>query len=271
MNKPLSTQPASKPHRLRKLLFWAIGLFLVYTIVGFFVLPPIIRSVAVKQLSQQLGREVTIQQVKLNPFAFSATIRGVLIKEKNGAPFLSWDEAFGNFQVTSLFGHTWVFKELRTSQPYVHVEMNGDGTFNFSDILNKFATNSTPKTKAPSGPTKQLALRVDKIEVSGAMLDLKRDTPIVTAAPMTVAAPTPAQTTNTSNAILLLLESVTNSVASLSKVTNSLAASIGTLSLSNCTVSLEDLANTRPARRHTRPDHGQRHEPLQPAAHQHDH
>jgi len=246
-SQPLPAEPVRK-RRFRKLLFWAAGLFLVYTIVGFFIAPPIVRSVAVKQLSQQLGRDVSIQQVKLNPFAFSATIRGVLIKEKNGDPFLSWDEAYGNFQATSLFGHTWVFKELRATNPIVHVQMNSDGSFNFSDILAKFSTNSAPKTQAPAGPTKQLAVRIDQIEVSGATLAVKRDTPIVTTGTVTVAAPKPAQATNTSDAILLLLESVTNSVASLSKVTNSLAASIGTLLLSNCTVKLEDLANDRPAR-----------------------
>jgi hypothetical protein len=247
MNKPLPPEPVRK-HRLRKLLFCAIALFLVYTIVGFFVLPPIVRSVAAKQLSKQLGREVTIQQVKLNPFSFSGTIRGVLIKEKNGDPFLSWDEAYGNFQATSLLGHTWVFKELRTTNPVVHVQMNSDGTFNFSDILAKFSTNSAAKPKAPAGPTKQLAVRIDQIEVFGATLSVKRDTPIVTAGTVAVAAPKPPAATNTTDAILLLLQSVTNSVASLSRITNSLAASIGTLSLSNCTVKLEDLANDRPAR-----------------------
>jgi hypothetical protein len=246
MNPPIPNQPAQKKNRFRKLLFWAIGLFLLYTIVGFFVLPPIIRSVAVKQLTQRLGREVTIQQVKLNPFTFSGTIRGVLIKEKNGDPFLSWDEAYGHFQATSLFGHTWVFKELRTSQPFVHVQMNSDGSFNFSDILNRFATNSTPK--APSGPVKQLALRIDQIEVSGATLSVKRDVPTVTAGAITVAASKPPETTNTTDAILLLLQSVTNGVAQFSKITNTFAASIGSLSLSNCTVKLEDLANARPAR-----------------------
>src|ERR1700710_831828 len=133
MKKNLLSAPHRKSSKLKKLAFWAVGLFLVYTIVGFLILPPIIRSVAARKLSEQLGREVTIQQVKLNPFAFSATIRGVLIKETNGEPFLSWDEAYGNFEVASLFGHPWVFKELRTSKPFVRVQMNGDGTFNFSD------------------------------------------------------------------------------------------------------------------------------------------
>jgi len=247
MKTSTAQQPPCKSRKLRKLAFCLIALFIVYTVVGFLVLPPIIRSVAVKKLSEQFGREVTIQQIKLNPFAFSATIRGVLIKERNGDPFVSWDEAYGDFQVTSLLSHTWVFKTLRTSQPFVHVQMNGDGTFNFSDILNKFATNGAPKT-APAGPVKQFAVRVNQIEVSGATLTLKRDVPIISTNAVLVAAPKPTATTNTTDAILLLLQSVTNGVAQFSKLTNSLAASVGRLSLSNCAVRLEDLANARPAR-----------------------
>jgi hypothetical protein len=58
--------------RWYKLLFWVLGLLLFYTVTGFLILPPIIRAVAVKQLSKQLDREVSFQKVKLNPFALSA-------------------------------------------------------------------------------------------------------------------------------------------------------------------------------------------------------
>ena len=245
-----SNSPDRGKNRLKKAIFWAAGLLLAYTIIGFFILPPIIRSVAVKQLSQRLGREVSIQQVKVNPFALSGSIRGLLIKEKNGEPFVSWDEVYGNFQIASFFGHPWIFKEVRTSQPYIHVEMNGDGTFNFSDILAKFSTNAPPpKTSAaPPGPVKQLALRVDQIEITGATLSLNRDKSSTNAAaPLPAVAPA-APATNTTDAILLLLQSVTNGFAKFSTITNSFAASIGTLCLSNCAVKLEDLANPRPAR-----------------------
>jgi hypothetical protein len=247
MKRSATDSPARAPRKRRKLALWAVGLFLLYTIAGFFVLPPIIRSVAAKKLSERLGRDVTIQQVKLNPFAFSATIRGLAIKEKNGSPFFSWDEVYANFQLASFFGHPWVFKEIRTSQPFVRVQMNGDGTFNFSDILAKFSTHAPPP-KAPAGPIKQLAVRIDQIEISGATLSLKRSEPVPGATTFSVAAPKAPETTNTTAAILLLLQSVTNGFAAFSKITNSLAASVGTLSLSNCTVQLEDLANPRPAR-----------------------
>lgn len=248
MTQPLTHSPGRKKNRLRKLVYWAIGLFLFYTIAGFFILPPIVRSVAAKKLSEQLGREVTIQKVKVNPFALSGSIQGLLIKEKNGDPFVSWDEAYGDFQIASFFGHPWIFKEIRTSQPFIHVQMNGDGSFNFSDILAKFSTNAPPKEKASTGPVKQLAIRIDQIEVLGATLSLKRGESIAITNAVAIVAPKQTETTNATDAILLLLQSVTNGFAKFSTITNSLAASVGTLQLSNCAVRLEDLANARPAR-----------------------
>src|ERR1700709_2211589 len=126
MNKAPGNNSPRKKSKLLKLLVCLVVLFVFYPLVGFFILPPVVGSVAAKKLSEQLGREVTIQQVKLNPFAFSGSIRGVLIKETNGEPFLSWEEAYGNFQIASFFGHPWVFKELRASKPFVRVQMNGD-------------------------------------------------------------------------------------------------------------------------------------------------
>src|ERR1700722_2646052 len=97
--------------RKRKLILWVFALVLFYAVTGFLILPPIVRSVAVKQISQQLGREVSIEKVKINPFALSATVQGLLIKDTDGEPFISWDEVYVNFQLSSFFGHAWVFKE----------------------------------------------------------------------------------------------------------------------------------------------------------------
>ncbi|HEX4343607.1 MAG TPA: DUF748 domain-containing protein, partial [Verrucomicrobiae bacterium] len=157
---------------------WLLGLFLFYTIMGFLILPPIVRSIAVKQLTKQFDREVTIQEVKLNPFAFSVTIRGLLIKDKDGQPFISWDEVYVNFQMSSFLGKTWVFKEISTTKPYIRAQMNPDFTLNFSDLLTKFSTNA-PST-APAKPSQPLALRINKVRVIGAsasFTDLTTRTP----------------------------------------------------------------------------------------------
>jgi hypothetical protein len=160
--------------RERKFVLWIAGLLLFYTVAGFFILPPIVRRVAVKQLSQQLDREVSIEQVKINPFALSATVRGLLIKDKDGEPFVSWDEVYVNFQLSSFFGHAWVFQEISTSKPFVRVQMNKDYTFNFSDLITKFSTNAAP---AKSGPPKPLVLHVGRLHIGRAAVALSDFTP----------------------------------------------------------------------------------------------
>src|ERR1017187_7548005 len=160
--------------RKRKLLLWVFGLVLFYAVAGFLILPPIVRRVAVQQISQQLDREVSIEKVKINPFALSATVRGLLIKDKDGEPFVSWDEVYVNFQLSSFLGHAWVFKEISTSRPFVSVRMNKDGTFNFSDIIAKFSTNAAP---AKSEPFKPLVLHVDRLHIRGAAAALADFTP----------------------------------------------------------------------------------------------
>jgi uncharacterized protein DUF748 len=156
--------------RRRKLVRWALGLFLGYTILGFFILPPIIRAVAVKQLSKQFDREVSIRKLKLNPYALSVTIRGLLIKDQDGEPFVSWDEVYVNFQLSSFFGHPWVFREVSTVKPYVRVQINPDRTFNFSDLIAKFATNAAPDQ--PAAPSKPTAVRIRHLKIVGASASL---------------------------------------------------------------------------------------------------
>lgn len=166
----------SLPPQRKRLVLWTFGVLLFYTIVGFFILPPIVRAVAMKRLSKELERPVTIQKVRLNPFTLSATIRGLLIKDKDSEPFVSWDEVYVNFQLVSFFTRPWVFKEISTSQPYVRVQVNKDYTLNFSDLVEKFSKPSAAPV-TPKKSSKPLALRVELLRLSGAKVSLADLTP----------------------------------------------------------------------------------------------
>ena len=60
--------------RLRRFLVLVAGLALVFTIVGFFVIPPIAKSLLEKRLSAELGRQVTVEKIRLNPYTLSVTL-----------------------------------------------------------------------------------------------------------------------------------------------------------------------------------------------------
>jgi hypothetical protein len=65
------------------LVLWIVGLVLFYTLFGFVILPLVVKHVAIKQLSKELDREVTIRTVRINPYVLSGTIRGLLVKDKD--------------------------------------------------------------------------------------------------------------------------------------------------------------------------------------------
>jgi hypothetical protein len=161
---------SSLSSRKRKLIYWVLGLLIFYTVTGFLILPPIVRAVAVKQLSSQFDRKVSIQQVKINPYVFSTTIRGLLIEDKDGEPFLSWDEVYVNFQPTSIFRKEWTFADIRVTHPYARAQMNKDYTLNFSDLVQKFSTNAPETT--PKEPSKPLLVHVRRLQIIGARLSV---------------------------------------------------------------------------------------------------
>ena len=130
-------------HWYRRLL-WAGAAFLVYVLVGFFMLPPIIKSQLVMRLPAITNRQAAVRQVKFNPLVLSLTIRGLSLTEPDGQVFASWEELYGNFQLSSLFRFAWTFAEIGLKQPYGHVALFKDGRFNFA---NMFDDTSPPPPK----------------------------------------------------------------------------------------------------------------------------
>jgi hypothetical protein len=170
----LRTNVGSMPPRWRKGLLWALGAIVAYTVIGFLVLPPIVRAVAAKQLGSLLNRQVVIQRVVINPYVLSGAIRGLVIEDKDGEPLASWNEAYANLQLVSFFGKPWVFKEVRVIQPFARVQINQDRSLNFEDLVQKLAA-VLPQLAEKIKP---LFVRISRLEISGASASWTDLTPI---------------------------------------------------------------------------------------------
>ena len=138
--------------RQRKGVAWLAGLFLVYTLVGFLVLPMVIRWQALEQLPEVLKRDVTVRQVRVNPLTLSLTVRGLEVKEPDGGRFAAWEEFYINFQVSSLFRWAWTFKEIRLVNPFGSVIVFEDGRPNFADMLEGESAEPAPDEASTGVP-----------------------------------------------------------------------------------------------------------------------
>jgi hypothetical protein len=143
----------------RRILIGGATALVVFALVGFFVVPPILKSVVTKQLTAALHRDVSIREVRFNPFALSVTVRGLAIKEPKGAEtFASLEELYVNLETFSLPRWAVVVSEFRLTKPFLRVVHRPDQSYNFSDLLPSQETR-------PTAPATPLRFSVNNIRI----------------------------------------------------------------------------------------------------------
>ncbi len=117
----------------------ALGLcFVILMASSYFLVPPILKSILMKKLSESLHREVTVERIHFNPFTLALTVQGFGIRERGGTDsFFSFQELFVNLQILSVARQALVLDEVRLVKPSVRIQRNADGSYNFSDLLVK--------------------------------------------------------------------------------------------------------------------------------------
>ncbi|HEY3864003.1 MAG TPA: LysR substrate-binding domain-containing protein [Verrucomicrobiae bacterium] len=150
-----------------KILLWAAGLLLAYTMAGFLLVPAIIKSQMLKRLPVVAKRQAAVSQVAFNPFTFALAVRGLSLRETNGGDFAGLDGFHVQFQaLSSMHRRAWVFQDVTVAHPFVHVIRRRDGTFNFDNLAD---TNSAPAPK-PAAPSALPALVIESLRIDGASL-----------------------------------------------------------------------------------------------------
>jgi uncharacterized protein involved in outer membrane biogenesis len=119
-------QPQMMLQRYRKPL---IG---VAVAILFFLAPWLIKNTATNAVRDNLGVELKLQKVSVNPFVLSLQVDALELDEPNGDPFLTVERVFINFQLSSLFRWALTFRELHIDSPRLRLERDADGEFNFA-------------------------------------------------------------------------------------------------------------------------------------------
>lgn len=154
--------------RMKKVSLWFAAFLVFFTIVGFFILPPIIKSVLTKKLSETLHRQVTVQSVRINPYSLTVKIGGVTVKEGTGNDtFLRFDELAVGLDPSSLVRRALILRRVTLKKPYVRVALRKDGFYNFSDIL----TSQTSSAAKDSGKKTPFRFSLSNIQLMDGSID----------------------------------------------------------------------------------------------------
>jgi uncharacterized protein involved in outer membrane biogenesis len=152
--------------RARRIGWWMLGGVVAFGVIGALVAPPIAKSYLVDALSRELKREVTIESLRINPFALSATVRGFVLSDRPGPePALTFDELYVNASAASLFRMAPVLEAVRLTKPHLRITRTADGRYSFQDLVEEAA--SKPKDPEASPP----GFAVANIQIVGGRVD----------------------------------------------------------------------------------------------------
>jgi hypothetical protein len=167
-----------KNRRARMAAFIIMLFFVVFSVVGFFVLPAYVKKIAVEKLGEQLGRQVNLSSVMINPYALSLTLKGFEIKEPDGkTPFTTFDRLYLDMDVMSIFRGGPVVNELKIEGFYLNIVRTDANKYNFSDILKKL---QEPKPgEAAEKSSSPLLFSIENIQILNSKIDFD-DRPVST-------------------------------------------------------------------------------------------
>ncbi len=149
----------------RKWLLAIVAAVGVFTLIGFFALPAILKPVLRDAIAEALHRKTVIREVRLNPFALVVSVLGVEISERDTPEkWVSAEEIFANLELASVIRGGPVLREIRIRKPYVSIVRRPDGSYNFTDIMEELA-------KKPKQESKPLKFSFNNIQLIDGHVD----------------------------------------------------------------------------------------------------
>jgi uncharacterized protein involved in outer membrane biogenesis/outer membrane protein OmpA-like peptidoglycan-associated protein len=148
-----------------KYILIAVGITATLLLFTATILPVIVRSKAVAAIEEATGRRAHIKSVAINPFTFTATIKGFAIDEKEGAPLISFSQVRAALSPASIYKRALIVSHVSIDTPAVSFARTGPNQFSFSDILDR-------QKKAPKQEKKgEFLFSINNITVNKGSLD----------------------------------------------------------------------------------------------------
>ncbi len=129
----------------RHLSFWLILALLLYTLMGFLLVPYGVKNGVVRLLEHDLGRSAQIEVVKFNPYTLSLTVHGFEVHDTDGVRLAAFTQFSVNFELISLFNRAWTFNEVRLEEPYVYVQRFAANDSRLSRLLKDISDGRADK------------------------------------------------------------------------------------------------------------------------------
>ena len=146
----------------------AAGLLAAYAVLGFWIVPLVIKNQVPKFGQAELARQASIGEVAFNPFTLRLEAADLRLAQADGAPLFGVGKLAVQLQWRSLIRRAWSFAEIRITAPTANLVVAPDGRFNVAELLARFQRRPdevSADTRLPRLVVKQFALEQGRVDM----------------------------------------------------------------------------------------------------------
>lgn len=153
-----------------------LALFVLYSLLGFFILPGVALRIANQQLADYATVPTKLERLELNPYTLELTLWGLNIGEPDKEQ-IGFEKLYANLQIDSLWSRALHLRQVELVKPRTEVLFDKQGKLNLAQLFKLPA--SDPGPQEPAG--KPFPLRIDQIRLADGYLhfqDVRPSDPI---------------------------------------------------------------------------------------------
>lgn len=141
------------------------GLFASYVVLGYYLLPTLIKSQLPSLIQQQTGSKPSLASVRFDPFAFRLSLGKFELLEPKGQLLVRFEEFYIDIAaLESIKQATLVVDKVLLNKPVVRIAKDKNGAFNFTGLF-KDDNNAKPEDG------KIFPLNIAKLSITQGQLD----------------------------------------------------------------------------------------------------
>ncbi len=110
----------------------------VYTLVGFLLVPRLVRYVAIEYVREAYGRTLSVGELRFHPYKLQLEIRDLSFPDRDRTQLFSFGRVLVNFDApTSIWKRAFAFHEVSVVQPALRAIIRPNGELNLADLQGK--------------------------------------------------------------------------------------------------------------------------------------
>ena len=133
----------------RKSIYKAAGItiavVLVYALVGYALVPYLIKRSLPQHVQDNLGVESSVGTVRFNPFLLKLEVNDFRLAGKAEKPVAAFNRLLVDLELASVVNWAWTFKDILVDGLQVNAEIESDGRLNLAELAEHWTKRNPPQ------------------------------------------------------------------------------------------------------------------------------